>query len=145
MQQGPPGRLLFTIAAECLALLFASGEKHVYFALLFNIMETILIILLIFSIVLILLSIEYFFNTLWVCPFLWILAELISLMGTFFLMEYHVSPIFGMYSTLPNPEHNQLSSTYPYFSTAPIPSDATAQLRSCRPLAWAVFWANQSL
>ena len=89
-------------------------------------METILIILLIFSVVLILLSIEYFFNTSWICPFLWILAELISLMGTFFLMEDHVSPIFGMHSTLPNPEYNQLSSTYPYFSTEPIPSDANS-------------------
>ena len=41
-------------------------------------------------------------------------------------MEDHVSPIFGMHSTLPNPEHNQLSSTYPYFSTEPIPSDANS-------------------
>ncbi|KIJ94964.1 hypothetical protein K443DRAFT_11706 [Laccaria amethystina LaAM-08-1] len=50
-------------------------------------MDTILNILSMFALVLIPLSLGYFFNTSWIRPFLWIPAESTSLMGTFLLLK----------------------------------------------------------
>ncbi|KIJ94966.1 hypothetical protein K443DRAFT_11707 [Laccaria amethystina LaAM-08-1] len=50
-------------------------------------MDTILFVLSLLALILIPLSLGYFFNTSWIRPFLWIPAESTSLMGSFFLLK----------------------------------------------------------
>jgi hypothetical protein len=79
-------------------------------------MDTILIILSMLALVLIPLSIGYFFNTSWIRPFLCIPAESTSLMGTFFLLKPPESMLFGMHCTFIQHRTQSLKLAY-IFST----------------------------
>jgi len=84
------------------------------------IMNMILDPLWIFALLLIPLSLGYFFTTSWIRPFLWIPAESTYLMGTFFVLNPTSSEVFRMHCTFIQPRTQSLKLVY-LFSTESSP------------------------